>query len=245
MHKIDYNDLCSKFQAILNLSDESIKLEILPGTHQNQLKGSNLKWDDVSDTWIIEFVEQHDFFLAHELGHIYLSKKYSCPFFAKQTQVPVNVKIGFYTNCIIDSFVNYNLTKYDFIYPYFLNLINIYLTHGKNGPDPNTPDLLGFYLNSYLDMHYNLKKENFDERKSKFSNYFKNFEKLILKNSSISQGALNIIKKELIRFEDFKEMEKNTSVIGYIFLVLKVIPFWSNFELAKNIRLIFNIKKKK
>ena len=164
----------------MNLSDESIKLEILPGTHLNQLKGSNLRWDDASDTWIIEFVEQHDFFLAHELGHIYLSIKYSCPFFAKQTQVPVNVQIGFYNTCIVDSFVNYNLSNYDYIYPYFLDYVDIYLTEGRNGPDPNTPGLLGFYLNFFLDIHYCLKKKNFDERKRMISNYFKNFEELIL-----------------------------------------------------------------
>ena len=141
--------------------------------------------------------------------------------------------------------MNYNLSKYDLIYPYFLDLVDIYLTRGKNGPDPNTPDLLGFYLNLFLDIHYSLKKKNFDERKNLISYYFKNFDKIILKKSNLTRESFNLIKEELNKFEEFKDLEKSTSVIGYTFHVLKVIPFWSISELAKNTRLIFNIEKKR
>ena len=49
MNNIDYNDLCEKFQTTLSLSDEPIKLITLPGTPKNQLKGSNLWWNDTSE----------------------------------------------------------------------------------------------------------------------------------------------------------------------------------------------------
>jgi len=238
-----YIDLFEEFKIELSLSTEPIRLIVLPGTQKNQLKGSNLMWSDAEKTWIIEFVEQHDFFLAHELGHIYLAIKYSCPYFAKQTRVPVNVNIGFYNSCIIDSFVNYNLSKYDKFYSYLLDLLDIYLNLGKDGPDPSTPDLLGFFLNIYLDLHYCLRQEDLKNRKISISNYIEKIENLILAKSKITNDQLNKIKGKLNEFEDFKDMEKNTSIIHYIFQVLKIIPFWSKNELVKNIRLIFNIKK--
>jgi len=59
---MDYKDLFAEFKRVLSLTNESIKLKVLPGTQQNQLRGSNLWWDDATKTWVIEFVEQHGFF---------------------------------------------------------------------------------------------------------------------------------------------------------------------------------------
>ena len=152
-----------KYRSLLLLEEEPIKLKILQKNGVNEYEGSKLYWDESRGTWVIEFVNQHTFFLIHELGHIFLAKKYNCQYFAKQTIVPVNVRIGYYDNALTDSFVNYNITRFDEIYDFFLNLVDIYLEAGTQRLDPNL-DLLVFYLNLYLDFHYCLKLEDFQNR---------------------------------------------------------------------------------
>ena len=121
----------------------------------------------------------------------------------------------------------------------------MFCNNWNDGPDPNTPDLLCFYLNIFLDLYHSLKQEDFQKRKNSISNYFNKFENLILKKSKLTKDQLNVIKNKLNEFEDFKESEKSTSIIYFILQVLRVIPFWSKVELDKNIRLIYDLKKKK
>lgn len=236
--------LFTEFKRILSLTDEIIELKILPPTQKNLKEGSNLYWDETEKKWKIEYIDQHIFFLAHELGHIYLAFLYSCSYFAKQTSVPVNVRIGYYIISLVDSFVNYQLAKHDQIYSFFLDIIDIYLTKGKEGPDPSTPDLLNFYLNLYLDFNFSLKPKDFNVRKISISKYFQNFENLIIKQRLITKDQLNAIKKKLDEFKDFKEKSKATSIIFFITQVLKLIPFFNNNEVVKTIRLFFNLPKR-
>ena len=131
-----------KYRSLLSLSDEPIKLKILPKNGVNEYEGSNLYWDEKLKSWVIEFVNQHIFFLIHELGHIFLAKKYNCPYFAKQTSVPVNERIGYNNVALVDSFVNYNITRYNEIDDLFLNLVDIYL---KGGTQDSIQTILIYY----------------------------------------------------------------------------------------------------
>lgn len=234
----------NKSRSLFSLLEEPIKLKILPQNGFNEYEGSSLYWDEKLETWVIEFVDQHNFFLIHELGHIFLAKKYNCPYFAKQSIVPVNEKVGNYNIALVDSFVNYNITRHDEIYPIFLDLVDIYLNAGTQRLDSDNLDLLMFFLNLYLDFHYCLKPEDFQIRKQKIFVFFNELEGLILKNRSLTKEKFGIIKKELKKFEEYLEVEKSTTIIHYIFNLLKKVPYWSQSELKKNIKLIYNLKKK-
>jgi ATP-dependent Lon protease len=85
---------------------------------------------------------------------------------------------------------------------------------------------------------------DFQKRKPKIEVFFNELEELILKNTPLNEDQLGDIKKELKRFEEYIEVEKSTTIIHYILNVLKKIPYWSQSELKKNIRLIYNLKKK-
>ncbi|MBA7623208.1 hypothetical protein ES703_30601 [subsurface metagenome] len=101
-----------------------------------------------------------------------------------------------------------------------------------------------FYLNLYLDYNYCLKPEDFQKRKQKIKVFFNELEGLILKNMSITKEMLVIIKKEPKKFGEYLEVEKSTTIIHCIFNILKMILYWSQSELKKNIRLIYDLKKK-
>jgi len=181
--------------------------------------------------------------LVHELGHIFLAKKYDCPYFAKQSMVPVNERIGIYDNTLVDSFVNYNITRYDEIYHIFLEYVDIYLNAGTQRLDPKNLDILLYYLNLYLDFHYCLKLEDFQKREQKINIFFKELEELILTAPSISKETFGIIKEELLKFEEYLEVEKSAPIIFFILKILKKIPYWRQSDVNENIRKIYNIKK--
>lgn len=240
---MDYQALFKKFISLLSLTEEQIELNVLPQDGLNEFEGSSIHWDEKKKTWIINFVDQHTFFLAHELGHLFLYKKYNNIYFARQT-VPVNVRIGEYNISIVDSFVNYNITRFKDIYNLFTDLVDIYLNAGTQRLNSGEPDILMFYINLYLDFQNCLSQNDFKEREKKINGFFSELENIILKQRVISKSILELVKEELEEFEGYLEVENDTTIIFYILKLLKRLPFWNISEVKKDIRRIYNIKKK-
>ena len=237
---MDHQALFKKFIALLSLTEERIELNVLSQNNINEFEGSNIYWDEKKKTWIINFVDQHTFFLAHELGHLFLYKKYNNIHFARQT-VPVNIRIGEYNVTMIDSFVNYNITRFKDIYDLFVDFVDIYLNAGTQRLNSDELDILMFYINLYLDFQNSLSQDDFKKREKKIDRFFSELENIILKQRFISKSELELVKKELEKFEGYLEGENGTTIISFILKLLKILPFWNTSEVNRNIRRIYNI----
>ena len=240
---MDYQALFKKFISLLSLTEERIELNVLSQNGINEFEGSDIHWDEKKKTWIINFVDQHTFFLAHELGHLFLYKKYNNIHFARQT-VPVNVRIGEYNVSIVDSFVNYYITKFKDIYDLFVDIVDIYLNAGTQRLNSDELDILMFYINLYLDFQNCLSQDDFNKREKKIKRFFSELENIILKQRVISKAKFELVKAKLEEFEGYLEVENDTTIINFIVKLLKRLPFWNSSEVNKNIRRIYNIKKK-
>lgn len=190
-----------RFAEILGVSDKLF--EFHEGTN---IYEAELGWNEERQMWIINYSDKNvdDYYLAHEVGHIFVAKMYNFDGFAKPMKDDDEPKIDWNIaplfNSLLDGIVDYRINLFDEIYPYSELK---YLSYLKNLPE--TYSLV-------------VKNEDYIEVLEWFILWFQSF-KIIIKEDirvkykkEISQ-LLSFTKNHLLKFKGgisisaFKEME--------------------------------------
>ena len=112
------NEIIEKCKEILSISKENIEYKL----DSTIFFEAELTWDRNSRIWTISYKEKMDeYYIIHELGHIYLArKKMNFDGFAVQAQEDYVDKWDYRLkplfNQLLDVFVDYNISQFDEIY---------------------------------------------------------------------------------------------------------------------------------
>jgi len=229
MSRIDLNG----YKNILGIKKECIEID---------WSGSDtgIEWNDRKKCWEIEYNDLGvDFQLIHELGHIHLYKKTKYIYFAKQPSVikNINFDIWWCHNAIIDSFVNYKITRFSNIYSLYKDYISAVLS--RNIYLPEMYMWIGGYIEYYLAFHYNL----LDEEKKKFRTSYNTFINKLKNNIQQFAGKniakWNLINSDLNDFNGLKSTIDPTEIRDFDFKILNSFALADEKKLKSQFVLLY------
>ncbi|MHA1755159.1 MAG: hypothetical protein ACTSVV_00210 [Promethearchaeota archaeon] len=162
---------------------------------------TELEWHPSERVWCIWYKKDlSKYYIAHELGHLYLAKITSFPNFALQT--PDNKHIDRRLHCLfndlLDIFVDYNLSCVKTIYPILSEKLLGYLLYMADFKEflANIHDfmyLLSFYPLFYLNFNYILNSIERDKYKNEIQSFLNSLKTRIVnkkkKSIQCNRGA--------------------------------------------------------
>jgi len=234
----DINEFVESFKKLLSIENN---IEI---RSSYQAGSTSIVCDCKNNKWILIYYPNDPIFLLiHELGHLYLTQITKCIYFAKQPPSNTDEEIFSYVNSIVDEIVNYKLSRYEEIYPYFVNYIEYVFYRTGNGI--NIKDLqfpLSFYIEYYLELNFNLNTSELKTLKPRIQRFLDDYEHQLVRDRILDKKDLPPIKNMLENFSDYLENETSTTFIYCIIKILKGLKKWSSGFINKNIKSIFHLK---
>ncbi|HEC40965.1 hypothetical protein LCGC14_0871540 [marine sediment metagenome] len=230
-----------KFQKILSL--DNLVIEIIPiyDGHSTSSIENGIR--------TIEYNYNHPKYeLIHELGHFLLSEKVQYMNFVSQPPSNSNEEIFYYSNSIIDGFVDFNCLKIDYNHSYYIRYIKALLPGMINIPKQATlSDIIQGFLKFFISINYLIKIDEKKKLQEELINALENLKRFSINQSIImysnkkrlNQKNFRHIEAELSNFENVKETLDYQTVIKFIYDVLRLIPFISENLLGNQISLIY------
>lgn len=142
----------SLFQEKLSLVDVEIRI-------RNSTR-TGIHFDENLDSYILNYNDQGiDYGLAHELGHILLSKKTNCPTFANpplsdDLDDTIFTILDYLINFMVNSLVCRTNDLYKYYPAFFEYYVNLEFTFR------NTTELVAFNISTQLEYLFNLKQQD-------------------------------------------------------------------------------------
>ena len=166
-----------------------------------------------------------------------------CIYFAKQPDSNTNEEIFKFVNSIVDAIVNYKISRFEEVYPYFVNYIEYVFYRTRTGINiKHLPSPLSYFIDYYLEMKYNLNNSDFKILKPKIQRFLNDYEDQLIKDRISNKKVLTLIKDILVKFSDYLESGERTTFIFCITKILKRLNKWSNGLINKSIKNIFHLK---
>jgi len=143
----------------------------------------------------------------------------------------------------VDAIVNYKISRFEDIYPYFVNYIEYIFYRTRTGINiMHLPSPLSFYIDYYLEMKYSLNTSDFKIFKSNIQQFLNDYEDQLIRERILNKIELSQIKDILVKFSDYLNSGESTTFIFCITKILKSLKKWSNGLINKNIKNIFHLK---
>ncbi len=231
----DLNGFVNKYKKLLSIKEDiELRSSTQPGDTSIVCDCNNKKWI------LIYFPDDPIFLLIHELGHLHLAMITKCVYFAKQPNSNINRGIFQFVNTIVDAIVNYKISRFDKIYPFFINYIETVFNATKGGINiVNMPFPLSHYIDYYLELKFYFKKSELESLKPKIERFLKDYENQLILNRILDGKKLSLIKDSLEKLSEYLDSAESSTFIYCITKILKIIKMWSNGLINKNIKNIF------
>lgn len=220
-----------KIKDILGISKECIEVE---------WSGSDtgIEWNDIKKCWEIEYRDLgFDFQLIHEHGHVYLYKKTNYIFFAKTPPGSIKYDIWWCHNAIVDSFVNYKITRFSKIYSLYDDYISAVVTRSINPPEIFM--WIGGYIEYYLAFHYCLHDKEKKKITTSYNLFINKVKSIIQQNTRIGNKEWGLINLNLNNFNNLKSTISPNKIKGFDFEILKSFPLLDKNELKRQFKLLY------
>jgi len=226
-------------KKVLSLQDEKIIIKESPYTYN-----AELDWNKDSRCWEIhlKIPVEDKFPIIHEVGHIYLAKKTSCLQFARPPHIgsPSITDLLPLINNLLDDFVNYNISQFKPLYPYYrLTMLkflgNTFIINIKNFTDSIL--LITYYFLLFVDFNFILRERDRNKYQNKISRVLNTLEKLIIRLSENTD--LKGIKDELIKFQQIRVTNDKKDIFNFFVIVLASIGIWEKSSITQQIENLF------
>ena len=239
------SNLIEKYKELLSITDIPIVIKRDP---TNKFE-HEIEWHPNKKLWCIWYKDiPLEFYIIHELGHLYFAKRLThFEGFALQTPFHKELDKKPYPllNGLLDSFVNYNLSKFDEIYPIQKQKLCEYIEKSNDFKEmiDNQKDfimLLSWYIIFFLEFNFILRKAErdfFSQEIERSLNYLKS--SLIKVKSMGFSINFEELTKKLSKFEDVKEKIDPKLIVLFMINVIYVLDYWTKKELLKQIKLYF------
>lgn len=228
MNKLEYN----QYKNLLELSEEYIEID------WNGIE-TGIEWNDQRRCWDIEYRNVGvDFLLIHELGHIHLYKKTNYIYFAKKPDFNgIRSNIWWCHNAVIDSFVDYRISRFPEIYSQYKDYISAVITRNINPLE--LYEWFGGYIEYYLAYIFNLQ----DEDRRAFEIYYYRFinkvKSVIQQNTGLIDNQFDLIDSSLNNFGDLSSTENPNEIKNLDFEILKLFPLADLPTLKNQFKLLY------
>lgn len=218
------------FKEKLSLMDIGIRIKISNKT--------GVYFDENLDCFIIHYKDQGiDYALAHELGHILLSKKTNCPTFANpplfdDVDETIFTILDYLVNVIVNSLVCRSNDLYDYYSSFFAYYINLDFRFR------NATELLVFNISTKLEYLFNLKLQDknisYMIRMAQYNERLKNY-------SGFSQEKYDGILLKLNKYKDVIKTFDLQKIKDFLFEITCLICEIFDYMDLDNIRNQFEI----
>ncbi|MFW9881461.1 MAG: hypothetical protein ACFFG0_51005 [Candidatus Thorarchaeota archaeon] len=204
-----------------------------------------------------------NYYIIHELGHIFLANSTNYPYFAR-TSLEINeinieiakfintgkklrkeledfINIFNYSNHLLDCFVNNNaFNKFGEYYPYYINYIDELLQIINQGfKFTELHDLLVGYVGFYIEFNYNLKFKNRKVRQQKVDRFLNGLKKTIVDNSTFPIQKFQDINRKLKNFSIIKSTKDPEKIVNFNYEVIQELSFWELETITEKFKSFF------
>lgn len=220
----------SFFQEKMSLTDVNIRIRNSSRT--------GIHFDESLNYYIINYNDRGiDYFLAHELGHILLSKKTNCPTFANPPlSNDVDETIFTILDYLINVLVNSLVCRTNELYEIYALFFNYYVK--LNFRFKNATELVAFNISATLEDLFNLKLQNKDlTHMMSIARYYDELKK----QSDFNQKKYDMI---LLKLNDYKDVITKfdlQKILSFLFEITCLICDNFNYMNISNLRNQFRI----
>jgi len=243
-----------RFAEILCVSDQ--QFEFHEGTN---IYEAELGWNEESQIWIINYRDKNvdDYYLTHEVGHIFVAKLYNFDGFAKPMKDEDEPKIDWNIiplfNSLLDGIVDYQINLFNEIYTHSEKK---YLSYLKDLPEAYSLvvknkdyiEVLEWYFLWFQIFKFIIKKEIRVKYKKEISQLLSFTRNHLLKfNGGISLDAFKKMEVKLKNFDVVKKTTDSKELLLHFINVLILTELWDTSHIIKqftffypSIRELFN-----
>ena len=190
-----------------------------------------------------------EYYLAHEVGHIYIAKLYNFDGFAKPMKDDDEPKIDWHIaplfNSLLDGIVDYHISLFNDIYPYSELK---YLSYLKNLPDTyalvvknkDYIEVLEWYILWFQSFKFIIKEEIRIKYKKEISQLLSFTKNHLLKfNGGISNNAFKEMEDKLKTFDKVKVSSDSKEILLFFINVLNLMALWDASHIMKQLTFFY------
>lgn len=218
------------FQEKLSLTDVKVRI-------RNSSRTS-IHFDENLGCYILNYNDRGiDYFLAHELGHILLSKKTDCPTFANPPLSDdlddiIFTILDYLINVLVNSLVCRTNDLYKYYPPFFEYYVNL------NFAFKNATILVAFNISTQLEYLFNLKQKN------KNPSLLKSMSRYNQMLRSQPDFIYSKYEKILLKFNTYKEVIKEFDLQTIVNFLLEITSLiCENFNYMDSDNVVDELKK--
>lgn len=235
-----------KYAEILGVSDKAF--EFHKGTDVYE---TELGWNEESQTWIINYINNNvdDYYLAHEIGHIFFAKFYNFDGFSKpmkdEDEPKIDWNIAPLFNNLLDGFVDYHINLFDEIYPsselkYLSFLNDLPNTFSLINENKDYIEVLGWFISWFHIYNFIIKKDIRIKYKREISQLLSFTRNHLLKfKGGISLSTFNDMEIKLKSFDSVKKSTDSKEILLYCINVLILMELWDTGHIIKQLTFFF------
>ena len=190
-----------------------------------------------------------DYYLAHEVGHIYLAKLYNFDGFAKPMKDDDEPKIDWHIaplfNSLLDGIVDYHISLFDEIYPrsemkylsYLKDLPDTYALVSKN---EDYIEVLEWFIIWFQSFKFIIKEEVRVKYKREISQLLSFTRNHLLKfKGGISSNLFKEMEDKLKSFDVVKMSKDPKELLLYFINVLILTELWDTGHIMKQLKFFY------
>jgi hypothetical protein len=239
-------NLTEKYAKILGVDDQIFGFH--EGTEVHQ---ADLGWDEERGIWIINYDNEdvNESYIAHEVGHIFLAKKFGFDGFAKpmrdEDAPKIDWNIPLLLNMCLDGFVDYHISQFSTIYPclkvkYFSYVEDLQNTFSYIEENTDYIEVLSWYILWFQIFNFIIDRASRFKYKDEIAQLFSYTKNHLLKfkggMDSITFGKfIDTLKK----FKEIKKTDDPKQIILYSTNVILSCGFWDRTKVLKHMRFFF------
>ncbi len=235
-----------RFAEILSVSDQLF--EFHEGTN---IYEAELGWNEESQTWIINYRDKDvdDYYLAHEVGHIFVAKLYNFDGFAKpmkdEDEPKIDWNIAPLFNSLLDGIIDYQINLFNEIYThsekkylsYLKDLSDTYSLVGKN---KDYIEILEWYILWFQSLKFIIKEEVRVKYKKEISQLLSFTRNHLLKfTGGISVDAFKEMEDKLKNFDAVKNSVETKEHLLHFINVLNLTELWDSSHIIKQLTFFY------
>ena len=235
-----------KYAKILGVDDQ--RFEFHEGT---ELYNAELGWNESSGAWIINYDNKdvEEYYFAHEVGHIYLAKKFNFDGFSKpmrEEDAPkIDWNIPLLLNMCLDGFVDYHISQFKEIYPcmkvkYLSAVEGLPNTFSYINENKDYIEVLSWYIIWFQIFNYILDKKNRVMFKNEISNLFSFTKNHLLRfKGGINKEKFNEMTEKVKNFKEVRKTEDPRQILLYSSNVILGTGLWEQSKVLKHIKYFY------
>lgn len=235
-----------KYSKILGVDDQIFEFHKGTDVHQ-----AELGWDESRGVWIINYDNDNveKYYFAHEVGHIYLAKKFGFDGFAKpmrsEDAPKIDWNIPLLLNMCLDGFVDYYISQFTTIYPcmkvkYLSFLEDLPNTFSYIQENTDYIEVLSWYILWFQNFDFIIDRASRFQYKDEIAQLFSYTKNHLLRfKGGMDSITFKKFTASLKKFKEIRKIDDPKQIILYSTNVILSSGFWDRIKVLKHIQYFY------